>query len=262
VSEEGRELDEVVRSYFGGVAPAFADGYTPASRSGYVYQRRRALVTEVLQGLGGGELLDVGCATGVFEAVARDCGYSYRGVDVSEEMISEARSAHADGDPTRFTVGRVEQLGLPSEQVDVVLALGVIEYVHPTDLDRAMAELARVLKPGGTLVLSLLNRSSPIWFARSLRSRVRARLRGARRHAYLAEAPEATFSRREVERLVDRAGLHNEQTTAYAFAIVPARVYGRHPAWWSKLSARLELLRKTPLSFLALAYLSVSTKPK
>lgn len=251
--------DSVVEQYFRGVARAHTSGYDVSSRPGYVYVRRRELVVDELGGLGGGSLLDVGCGTGAMEEVARRSGFDYRGVDASAEMIDEARRTHPEW-PGAYEVGRIEHLEHPDAHFDVVLALGVLEYVHSAELPAAVAELVRVLRPGGHLVASLLTRTAPVWFAREMRDRageIGSRLIG-RRH--VTNAPETLFTERRIRALFGGAGLSVERSTTYAFVLVPTRIYQRHPDRWAARSARLERLSHTPLAPLGLGRLVLATR--
>jgi 2-polyprenyl-3-methyl-5-hydroxy-6-metoxy-1,4-benzoquinol methylase len=252
-----RRHHETVERLFASVAAQHADGYTYRTRSGLVYARRRELVANVLAAGQPGDLLDVGCGTGVLQEIVEDLGYTYRGIDSSAEMIAEARAAHDDQDGSHYSVGRIEQLELPGGSVDVVLALGVIEYVLPEEQPEAFDELARVLRPNGVLILSLLNRTSPLWTLRRMREELRSLRARLRHEPYFTNAPEVTFSSRRIRKLIAGSRLDLVEDRLYGFALVPSGVYARHPERWARTAMRLELLRSTPLRFLGLAHLVV-----
>ena len=72
--------------------------------------------------------------------------------DIAETMLAHARDAH-DSDMIRFVAADAEHLCLPDQCVDRVLAgLALFMFPHP---ERALAEIRRVLRPGGRLVLSV-----------------------------------------------------------------------------------------------------------
>jgi SAM-dependent methyltransferase len=248
--------DELIERYFAGVAPLLAEGYHPSSRSGYVYVRRREVVRAWLGELGGGALLDVGCGTGAMCEVAHAAGCSYLGIDISGEMIAEARLANAFG---CFQIGRVEHLPAADASVDVVLALGVLEYVHPAELPLALAEIARVLRPDGHLVTSLLSRTSPLLAARAARDVVRRASARISHRPFDPGAPEQLFTLRRVGVLLSAAGLTIERHVGYGFVFVPERVYQRHPDSWAARGRRLERLGDTPLAATAMARLVLAT---
>jgi 2-polyprenyl-6-hydroxyphenyl methylase/3-demethylubiquinone-9 3-methyltransferase len=96
---------------------------------------------------GTGTLLDVACGGGLLAPHVTT--YRHLGVDIGE---SATRIARAHG--VAAVRGDVLALPVRDESVDVVVAGEVFEHVR--DLDRMVAEIARVLRPGGTLVADTL----------------------------------------------------------------------------------------------------------
>jgi SAM-dependent methyltransferase len=96
----------------------------------------------------GRRTLDVGCGTGTFAAALADRGGKVWGIDPSPEMLAEAGAKHSRA---RFKQGRAEALPFKDawfERAVVRLAL------HLFDRPRALGEIARVLVPGGRLVVA------------------------------------------------------------------------------------------------------------
>jgi SAM-dependent methyltransferase len=106
----------------------------------------------------GEKVLDVGCGTGTLAIeVQRRVGATGRvfGVDPGTRQIARARSKAARRNlPTEFQIGVIEHLEFPDQTVDVVLNTLMMHHL-PDDLKRqGFSEIARVLKPGGRLVIA------------------------------------------------------------------------------------------------------------
>ncbi len=123
------------------------------------------LLHELLDPQPGDLLLDVGCGTGVFTDPILSCGAEVVGLDISFPMISTAAGRfHSQ----RFFPLAGDMLALPfaSGSFDKVYSMTAIEFVD--NAEAAVAELQRVTKAGGTVVLTTLNRLSP-WAERRLK---------------------------------------------------------------------------------------------
>ena len=96
-----------------------------------------------------GRALDAACGTGRHARHLADRGHAVVGVDGSPEMLERAREQVPAG---AFAQGDLHDLPLPSAGFD--LAVCSLAFDHVTDLDDPLAELARVLRPGGRLVVS------------------------------------------------------------------------------------------------------------
>jgi SAM-dependent methyltransferase len=106
----------------------------------------------ILRDCAGRQVLEYGCGTGshAFELAA--CGAQVAGIDISPEGIAQARArAAAEGleDHLCLQVMNAEALEFPAGHFDLVCGSGIL---HHLDLERALAELRRVLKPGGRAV--------------------------------------------------------------------------------------------------------------
>ncbi len=111
-----------------------------------------------------GKWLDVGCGSGHFARLLSNRGADVEGIDGSAEMVRSARDlaiTRLDSARLQFNVVKtVERLPYPDASFDGVLCLSVLEYLdHPDD---CFAEMVRVLRPGGQLVVSVPNRRSLI----------------------------------------------------------------------------------------------------
>ena len=103
--------------------------------------------------------LDAGCGDGALVCAAAAQGAEAAGVDPDPAMLAAARSCAAERRVrASFLEGRVERLPFPDASFDVVAAVTVLCFVP--DASSAVREMARVLRPGGRLVLGELGRWS------------------------------------------------------------------------------------------------------
>ncbi len=118
--------------------------------------RQRTITLAHLQP--GEAVLDVGCGTGSLALeVACRAGTTGRviGIDPGTEQIARARAKAARRHlPIEFQIGVIEQLAFPDQTFDVVLSTLMLHHL-PMPLKRqGLAEIARVLKPGGRLIIA------------------------------------------------------------------------------------------------------------
>jgi SAM-dependent methyltransferase len=106
----------------------------------------------------GKRTLDVACGEGYGSALIADVAASVVGIDVDAAAIAHARQAYATHVNLRFVEGSAAALPLPDASVDAVVSFETIEHLSAGDQPLMLAEFARVLAPGGVLVISSPNR--------------------------------------------------------------------------------------------------------
>lgn len=108
-------------------------------------------------------VLDVGTGDGTYAIGSARRGALVTGLDVDQEMLDAAsRRGTSSGVDLRLVLGRVESLPFEDGAFDVVFAVTVLCFVP--EADRAVREMARVLVPGGRIVLGELA-SFSLWAA-------------------------------------------------------------------------------------------------
>jgi ubiquinone/menaquinone biosynthesis C-methylase UbiE len=141
------------------IATRFDDGYR---RSPAFIEREavwRTLIAETMPD--GAHVLDAGCGSGVFSFIAAERAASVTGIDGSANMIAIATGeAHRRGlTNVRFEEAMLTALdSIPDASFDTILSSSVLEYVD--GYETVLASFARLLKPGGALIVSMPNARS------------------------------------------------------------------------------------------------------
>jgi 2-polyprenyl-3-methyl-5-hydroxy-6-metoxy-1,4-benzoquinol methylase len=106
-----------------------------------------------LRGRAKGKLLDLGCGAGLSLEVAHNSGWLAEGIDVDSAALANVRSKGL-----RARTGALPELGLPSASYEVVAMNHVIEHLY--DPLKILIECARILQPGGLLLINTPNTGS------------------------------------------------------------------------------------------------------
>ena len=107
------------------------------------------VIGDILDGLPAGDALDAACGTGRISRLLADRGHRVVGVDSSPDMLVGARARVPEG---TFELGELTALPTPTAGTDLVVC--ALALTHVPDLALVLAEFARVLRPGGHVVLS------------------------------------------------------------------------------------------------------------
>lgn len=97
-----------------------------------------------------GKLLDAGCGHGRDSKFFNQIGLSVVGVDISEGLIDIAR----ERSEAKFKVMGLRDLNFPDESFDSVWASASVFFMSPEDMQTAIDEFSRVLRPGGRLFIT------------------------------------------------------------------------------------------------------------
>ena len=132
-----------------------------ACYEGRDFRTRRRANLEALAPRQGEVIVDIGCgAAHLCEEIAR-AGARVIGVDPSDAMLEAARGRCADMDAVTFQTGTADALGLPDASADGAVSVQVFEYL--SDIPAGLAEAARVVRPGGRLVVGDIHFGTLVW---------------------------------------------------------------------------------------------------
>lgn len=201
------------RDFWAGVGERFPD-LTGAASTRYYAANEQRLFTEHFGTLDGLSILktdlwDEARNTRIL-VWARAHGARAFGVDISMPTVQLAQQAFRDAGLTpglSSAVGDVRALPFATGSFDAIYSMGTIE--HFAETEQAVAEMARVLKPGGRAIIGVPNRHDP--FVRPLMATV---LQAVGLYGY---GYEKSYSRRALRHMLQRAGLEVLDETAILF---------------------------------------------
>jgi arsenite methyltransferase len=125
---------------------------------------QRAQFLRALEPQPGERVLDVGAGPGLLAAaIAEATGSSglVCGIDVSEPLLAAARRVCVHLSSVEFRHSDATQLPFPDQTFDAAVSVQVLEFVH--DVDAALSEIHRVLRPGGRAVIVDTDWDSIVW---------------------------------------------------------------------------------------------------
>lgn len=145
------------------VGPAVYEAWRATPLGALTERLEHSLLLRTAGRLNGLHVLDVGAGDGTLAVEAAKRGAAVTGVDPDTAMLAAAAvKARVAGVDLHLVSGCAEQLPFPDGTFELVFAVTVLCFVR--DADRAIKEMARVLEPGGCLILGELNRWS-LWAA-------------------------------------------------------------------------------------------------
>src|SRR6185436_5717281 len=121
-------------------------------------RRRADLFVEKGELAPGRRVLELGCGTGIFLEMVARCGASIAAVDLSADLLARARERVKDLPNVRLTRGNAMDMPYPADAFDAVYGSSIL---HHLDLERALGEVHRVLRPGGRIVFAEPNILNP-----------------------------------------------------------------------------------------------------
>jgi glycosyltransferase involved in cell wall biosynthesis/2-polyprenyl-3-methyl-5-hydroxy-6-metoxy-1,4-benzoquinol methylase len=200
--------------WFGAIAPRYAERYRGAAGvwHRHFFGSRRRIALSWLKDAAPRVVADVGSGPGMLTDALRAAGARVIAIDRSAAMARLAREGGA-----RATVSDALALPLRDGSCDAAVALGLTSYLG--DLAALFSELARVVRPGGIVIVSVANAGSLDWRMRRL-LRAPAALTGA--NGLLTSGIELrTHTPEECRHAADAAGLRVTAAVGHDFTVFP-----------------------------------------
>ncbi|MFH7595551.1 class I SAM-dependent methyltransferase [Streptomyces racemochromogenes] len=147
------------RAAYDGVVELYASLFADRRLEAQPFARAMiATFAELVRGTGNPRAADVGCGPGHLTALLHDLDVDAFGLDLSPAMVAHARRAHPQ---LRFEEARMEDLPVEDGSLGGVLAHYSMIHTPPAELPALLAEQARVLAPGGLLLVSFFGTDAP-----------------------------------------------------------------------------------------------------
>ncbi|MEO5761678.1 MAG: class I SAM-dependent methyltransferase [Vicinamibacteria bacterium] len=235
-------LRAAYRRFWARVGASFPDLGQAASTT-YYFDNERRLFREHFPDLSGlsvfkTDLWDEARNTRILAWASRLGALAY-GVDISPPTVAMAKGAFDKGG-LRAAVSDVRELPFREGSFDAIYSMGTIEHFDETE--QAVREMARVLKPGGRVIVGVPNRHDP--FLRPLLSTV---LQWLGLYAY---GFEKSYSRHSLRTMIERSGLTVVAETAILFIPGWLRMLDLACHSWCRPLTRITSLLVWPFVFL------------
>lgn len=122
---------------------------------------RHTYMLKMMEGLNG-KALDIGCGSGAMVKDLLDRGFSVTATDFAPKMLEATKEFikdHPKGKTVKLLQEDIENMSFPDKSFDLITCGGVLEYLEKDD--KAIDEMARVLKDNGVAIITVPNKLSP-----------------------------------------------------------------------------------------------------
>ncbi len=148
-------MTDKLRGYQPNFAEQHAEMYSGEGRTRKAATTRLILEEALGSRLASSRVLNIGCSTGIIDSELAPAVGSLVGIDIDEKAVDYARRTHHLANVT-FAIGDAMAIDYPDASFDIVLCSQV--YEHVPDPNRLIAEIERVLAPGGVCYFAATNR--------------------------------------------------------------------------------------------------------
>jgi SAM-dependent methyltransferase len=145
------EFLQATRAFYDDVAASYATRFGRELAARPLDRALLAGFAELVRAVGAAPIADIGCGPGGVTAHLNDIGSTAFGIDLSPQMVAQARQAYPD---LRFEVGSMLALDLPDCCLGGIVAWYSIIHIPDEQLPQAFGQFFRVLVSGGFLMLA------------------------------------------------------------------------------------------------------------
>jgi ubiquinone/menaquinone biosynthesis C-methylase UbiE len=269
------EHQTLVNTHFASHVAQWRDVYEQAGVEGAIYRKRLEIVLSWIDELAlpaGKKVLEIGCGGGSCTVALAQRGYLVQAMDSVAGMLDVAEQHAVQAgvlSSISTSLGDAHNLTFSNGNFALVLAIGVLPYLHSPQ--KALREMARVLRPGGVLIVTAANRwgfsnfldpwlCPPLQPAKRVIGAIRRRLGKPRLQP--SGPPMRRGSRRDLERWLSSAGLAKIKVSTVGFPpltvrfrpIVGERTSTRLNNWLQRIADRgVPGIRSSGMDYVVLA---------
>lgn len=161
---DAEKRKKIVRDYYNNFAKEYGEEYEKTIAGRYFLKKKIKLALKIGNFNDSSRILDAGCANGYYTLDLSKKGFKVTGIDLSKKNIEvcQLRAKNLKLDNIDFYTADLENLSsFKDNQFDGVISFATLRYVP--DVVKALKELYRVTKKGGTVIVDYPNKYSP-WF--------------------------------------------------------------------------------------------------
>ena len=217
----------------------------------YIFNKRKEIVLSLID-QERARLLDIGCGPGVMTKELLRKNFIIYNTDISPAMIERATKDlgdHAYKNNVFFKVADIEHLDFEDSYFDVILCIGVIEYLN--DYHKAIEIITKILKPGGTVIISIPNGRSMLNaiddFLSTAAFKINPKLFNGAKSTRQNKVERRAFVSSGFVRELKKYGLSKTDIKFHGYRLATLRRF--FPGLWISLSGILNRLNPTILAY-------------
>lgn len=255
----GKEID-----FFDKTSASYLAEYEKETSEGYSFRIRREKVLSLIpKAREKGKALDIGCGPGIMVGGLLDKNYVVNCIDAAPEMVNLTQEKYKENQMVAAEIGKVDNLNFPDSTFDLIISMGLLEYLGNDEQEKTIKEIKRVAKKEAVIILTFPNKTSPCRiFNRAASFLVKPISKTLRA---IAKKPSQSLTHREYNskktmELLEKNGLKVSDIIYYNFKLIPYPFDKCFPKLAICQSKLFENLDKTFLKFLGTGFIIKARK--